>query len=147
MRIMLSAGVLAAWFLAAPAIAASPVAVSGAWARATLPHQDEGAAYLTLQSADGDTLTDISSPEAGMVMLHRSTEKNGMEGMEDMDSLKLPAGQAVTLAPGKMHLMLMDLKHPLKPGGTLHLSLHFAKSGSQDVAIKVLPVHATGPAP
>jgi copper(I)-binding protein len=129
------------------AAGAEPVAVSGAWARATLPHQDEGAAYLTLRSAGDDTLTEISSPEAGMVMLHRSTEKNGMAGMEDIDSLPLPAGRAVTLAPGKMHLMLMDLKHPLKAGDTLHLSLRFAKAGSQDVDVHVLPVRATGPNP
>jgi copper(I)-binding protein len=128
-----------------PALAAGPVTVSGAWARATLPHQDEGVAYLTLQSAAGDTLTSVASPEAGMVMLHATTEKNGMSDMQDMDSLKLPAGQAVTLAPGGMHLMLMDLKHPLKAGDSLHLSLTFAKSGNEDVVVPVLPVHATGP--
>jgi copper(I)-binding protein len=127
------------------ALAAAPVSVTGAWSRATLPHQNQGAAYLTLQSAGGDTLTDISSPEAGMVMLHQSTQKNGMAGMEDMDSLALPASQPVTLAPGGTHLMLMDLKRALKPGDTLHLSLHFAKGGSQDVAVPVLPVRATGP--
>jgi copper(I)-binding protein len=41
--------------------------------------------------------------------------------------------------------MLMDLKRSLKPGDTLHLSLHFAKAGSQDVAVPVRPVRATGP--
>ena len=132
---------VAAW----PAMAAAPVAVTGAWARATLPHQDEGAAYLTLQSAQGDTLSDISSPEAGMVMLHQTTEKNGMADMQDMDSLPLPPGRPITLAPGGMHLMLMELKHPLKPGDTLHLSLHFKNGGSQDVTVPVRPVRATGP--
>jgi copper(I)-binding protein len=131
--------------VSANALAAGPVSVTGAWTRATLPHQNVGAAYLTLQSASGDTLTDASSPEAGMVMLHQSTQTGGMAGMEDMDSLKLPAGKPVTLAPGGMHLMLMDLKRSLKPGDTLHLSLHFAKGGSEDVAVPVLPVRATGP--
>jgi copper(I)-binding protein len=133
------------WAASSGALAAAPVSVTGAWTRATLPHQSEGAAYLTLQSQSGDTLTDISSPEAGMVMLHQSTQKGGMAGMEDMDSLALPAGKTVTLAPGGTHLMLMDLKRSLKPGDTLHLSLHFAKGGSQDVAVPVLPVRATGP--
>ncbi len=133
------------WLISAGALAAAPVSVTGAWTRATLPHQNEGAAYLTLQSAGGDTLTDISSPEAGMVMLHQSTSKNGMAGMEDMDSLPLPAGKQVTLAPNGTHLMLMDLKRSLKPGDTLHLSLHFSKGGSQNVAVPVLPLRATGP--
>jgi copper(I)-binding protein len=43
--------------------------------------------------------------------------------------------------------MLMDLKHPLKAGDTLHLALHVEKAGTQNVAVKVLDVHATGPAP
>jgi copper(I)-binding protein len=130
----------------APAFAAPPVAITGAWARATLPHQDEGVAYLTLQSPQGDTLASVASPQAGMVMLHQTEQKNGMADMEDMDSLALPAGKSVALAPGGMHLMLMDLKHPLKAGDTLHLSLVFKNAGSQDVAVPVLSVHATGPA-
>ncbi len=40
----------------------------------------------------------------------------------------------------------MEMQHPLKAGETLHLSLHFTKAGVQDVAVPVLPVHATGPA-
>jgi copper(I)-binding protein len=135
------------FFLATPALAAPPVTVSAAWARATLPHQDEGAAYLTLQSKVGDTLSDISSPEAGMVMLHETAQKAGMSNMVDVDHLDLPPGQSVALAPGGTHLMLMDLKHPLKAGDTLHLALHFEKAGTQNVAVKVLDVHATGPAP
>ncbi len=126
---------------------APAVAVSGGWARATLPHQDEAAAYLTLRSPGGDTLTAIDSPDAGMVMLHQSTQRNGVASMQDMDSLALPAGQPVALAPGGTHLMLMDMKHGLKAGETLRLSLHFTKAGTVSVAVPVLPVGATGPAP
>ena len=132
--------------LASPALAA-PVVVTSAWARATLPHQDEGAAYLTLQSKSGDTLSDVSSPEAGMVMLHETAQKGGMSNMVDVDHLYLPAGQSVALAPGGTHLMLMDLKHPLQAGDTLHFALHFEKAGTQNVTVKVLGVHAIGPVP
>jgi periplasmic copper chaperone A len=134
------------WLAATAAAHAAPlVAVSDGWARATLPHQDEGVAYLTLRSAGGDTLTGVDSPAAGMVMLHQSTQKNGVAGMEDMDSLVLPPGKAVTLAPGGMHLMLMDVKQSLKAGDTLHLSLHFSKAGDVSVDVPVLPVSVTGP--
>ena len=134
------------WLAITTAAHAAPsVAVSDGWARATLPHQDEAAAYLTLRSTGGDTLTGIDSPQAGMVMLHQSTQRNGVSGMEDMDSLALPPGKAVTLAPGGMHLMLMDVKRSLQAGDTLHLSLHFSKAGDVIVALPVLPVSATGP--
>jgi periplasmic copper chaperone A len=127
------------------ALAAQPVSVSGGWARATLPHQNEGVAYLTLQSPAGDMLTTIDSPEAGMVMLHQSKTTNGVAEMDDMENLALPAGQTIALTPGGMHLMLMEVKHALKPGDTLHLSLHFDKAGTQTVAVPVMPVGAIGP--
>jgi copper(I)-binding protein len=141
--------VLAFWLMTGTAFAAGapPVSVSGGWARASLPHQDEAAAYLTLLSAGGDTLTGVESPAAGMVMLHRTVRKNGVAEMDDVDSLALPAGRAVALAPGGTHLMLMDVAQPLKAGGTLHLTLHFAKAGDVPVSVPVLPVGATGPAP
>jgi periplasmic copper chaperone A len=134
------------WLAVTGAAHAAPaVAVSDGWARATLPHQDEGVAYLTLRSAAGDTLTGVDSPAAGMVMLHQTTQKNGVSSMEDVDSLALPPGKDVALAPGGTHLMLMDVKHALKAGDTLRLSLHFAKVGELDVSVPVLPVGATGP--
>jgi len=129
--------------LAFPANAA--VTVSGAWARATLPSQNTAVAYMTLTSPTPDALTGADSAEAGMVMLHQSTHANGMAGMADMDRVPLPAGRAVALAPNGAHMMLMDLTHPLKPGGTLHLTLHFAHAGDQRLDVPVRPIGATGP--
>ena len=131
---------------AAFARGAPAVTVSGAWARASLPHQDEAAAYLTLQSAGGDTLTGVESPAAGMVMLHQTVRKNGVAQMDDVDSLALPAGVQVALAPGGTHLMLMDVAKPLKAGDTLRVTLHFAKAGDLNVNVPILKVSATGPA-
>jgi copper(I)-binding protein len=125
--------------VALPAAAAQPVDISAPWSRATLPHQDVGVAYMTLRSAAGDVLTGATTSDAGMAMLHQSTKHGAMAGMEDVDNIPLPAGQTVTLGPDGTHIMLMDLKHPLKAGDTLHLTLHFARSGDQDVAVPVRP--------
>ena len=126
------------------ASAAPPVSVTAAWARASLPHQDTSAAYMVLQSATADTLTSVTMDQ-GMAMLHQSTRKGGMAGMEDVDGLALPAARAVALAPGGTHVMLMDLKQPLRPGDTLRLTLHFAHAAPLTVAAPVRPVGATGP--
>ncbi len=124
---------------------AQGVAVTCAWARATLPHQDTSAAYLTLNSSSGDTLTSVAAAEASMVMLHQTTAKNGTSEMTDLDSISLPAGKPVALAPGGMHLMLMDMKAPLRAGDTLHLSLHFTRAPMVTVSVPVLAVRAAGP--
>jgi copper(I)-binding protein len=136
-----------ALLLAAPLTAVqAQVVVTGAWARASLPHQDDAAVYLSLTSKGGDTLTGAASPEADMAMLHKTTEGGGgMSGMADVDSVALPAGKTVSFSPGTMHIMLMGLKHPLKPGGTVSLSLNFTHAGSKMITVPVKPVTASGP--
>ncbi len=135
-----------AWFLPCAAVllaAASPApSVEGAWVRASLPHQNDTAAYLTIESPVGDTLLSVSTPEAGMAMLHTTVTHGAMSGMADMDHVSLPPGKKVRFAPHGMHVMLMDLKHPLSPGGTLPLTLHFAHAGDITIAA---PVRRTAP--
>jgi copper(I)-binding protein len=46
-----------------------------------------------------------------------------------------------------MHLMVMDVNHPLKAGDTLHLVLHFTHAGDIAENVPVLPANATGPHP
>jgi len=140
------AAILLATFLASlPAHAQPQVAVRDAWARATAPGQTAGAVYMSITSPAGDTLTGVSSPDAGAAMLHKTTESGGMSDMSDMETLKLPAGKVITLAPKGMHVMLMDLKHPLAAGQAIEIDLTFAKSGTVHVKAPVLPITASAP--
>ena len=43
--------------------------------------------------------------------------------MRAVPGLELPAGKPVDLKPGGYHVMLMDLKQPLKAGDTVPLTL------------------------
>ncbi len=131
--------------LAMPAFAQSPVAVHDAWARATAPGQTTGAVYMSITSPTGDTLTGVSSPDAGAAMLHTTTQMNGMSGMSDMESLPLPAGKKIILAPHGMHVMLMDLRHPLMQGQNVEVDLTFAKSPGIRVKAPVQPIAASAP--
>ncbi len=124
---------------------AGTVSVQHPWARATLPHQTLGVAYLTMTSTTGDTLTGVETPAAGMAMLHISTMKNGVSEMRDMEQVALPPGKHVVFAPKGMHIMLMDMKQPLKAGDTLHLTLDFQKAGQVQVDAPVLPASASAP--
>jgi copper(I)-binding protein len=121
------------------------IVVAGAWARATAPHQDTGVVYLSLTAPGGDTLTAIDTPDADMGMLHRTTHQGGMSRMADVDSLKLPPGTTVALAPGALHIMLMGLKHPLVAGSAVALDLTFTHAGVVHVRVPVQPIGASGP--
>lgn len=139
----LVATVIAGLVLAAPAFAqAPPVAVTGAWSRATPPGAEVGAVYLTLDSPAGDRLVSASSSAAARAQVHEMTMDGTVMRMRELSGgLPLPAHQVVTLSPGGMHIMLVGLKAPLKQGGTVALHLVFQSAPPLDL---VVPVAALG---
>lgn len=110
---------LALWSLSAHA----GVEISDAWARATAPGQEVGAAYMSLKSAKSAKLLKVKSSAAGSVEIHEMSMNNGVMKMRMLDVLELPAGRTVKLEPGGFHLMLIDLKKPLKAGDHIEISL------------------------
>ncbi len=113
------------------AYAADPIAVTHAWAAATAPGQQVGGAYMDISSRKDARLVRAESPVAGKVMIHSMTMKNGIMEMRKVDALDIPAGKTVSLEPGKMHLMLMDLKKRLVPGEQVPLRLTFVQDGKE----------------
>jgi copper(I)-binding protein len=129
------------------ALAATPtVRVEQAWIR-WLPANLPAAGYATIVN-DGDgvaRLTEVSSPDYGSVMLHRSRLAQGDSTMEMVEHLDIPAHGSVKLAPGGYHLMLSHVTRPLKPGDKVPMRLRFADGSVLQVDFSVLPANALGP--
>lgn len=131
---------------ALPFAAHAEVAVSEAWARASILASRPGAAYLTLQSDVDDRLIGATAPVADEVTLHTTeTDTAGVGRMVRIEVLDLPAEETVTLTPGRMHLMLMGLSKKLAEGSTFPLILHFETANKITVDVPVLGAAATGP--
>jgi periplasmic copper chaperone A len=60
--------------------------------------------------------------------------------------LSIPPGQSVTFAPGGYHIMLMELKGPLKKGNRVPVTLAFEKAGEVKVTFDIQGIGAAGPA-
>ena len=132
--------------IAASAMAQSAgVEVTRAWARATPGKAENGAAYLTIESAVGDRLTGISTPAAKKAELHTMSMDGNVMKMRPLAGLDLPAGQKVALKPGAVHIMLMGLSEPLRAGQSFPLTLRFEKSGSREINVVVESAGAMGP--
>lgn len=129
MRSTLLSVVLLLGSLSLPAMAEdqmqAQVQISQAWTRATAPGQQVGAAYMTLQSKADLWLEKVESPVAGSVEIHSMTMKDGIMQMRMLEKLALKANQQEKLEPGGFHLMLFDLKKPLKTGESVDFTLHF----------------------
>ena len=65
--------------------------------------------------------------------------------LADQCGLTIEPGKTVKLAPGGYHLMMMDLKKPLKQGGKVPVTLEFEKAGKVTVSFDVEGAGAQGP--
>ena len=85
---------------------AGPFEISGAWFR-SLPGKLPAGGYFTAQnnSPRDVSITGARSDACGMLMIHQSSNKGGMSGMDMMETVKVPAGGQVSFAPGGYHLM------------------------------------------
>ena len=122
----LGQSLLAAGFalgISVSAAAGDLLRVSGVWAPPTVPGQSVGAVYLQLRSAQEAALVGIETDAAATAEIHHMTMESDVMRMRRLDVLELPAGQSVELAPGAQHVMLVGLRHPLKVGDSVKLTL------------------------
>ncbi len=57
--------------------------------------------------------------------------------MRQLESLELPAKQTVKLEPGGLHIMLLDLKSPLKLGDKVPLRLTLQRADRSKTVVEV----------
>jgi copper(I)-binding protein len=107
----------------------SPIRVENAWSRTALQGRT-GVVYLTIvDDGTADRLTAVASPVAAKAELHESFNENGVAKMREIAILPVAQGKPLTLAPGGYHIMLVDLKEPLKQGDAFPITLSFEKAG------------------
>ena len=135
---------LASW-AAASAAGAAPT-VTDAWIRATPPGARTAAAYLTITVAGGaDRLVGAATPAARAVEIHTHVTEGGLQRMTRLEDLALPAGEAVRLEPGGLHLMLIDIAMPLEAGTKVALSLRFANAETVEIEAPVVDARTAAP--
>lgn len=129
-------------------VKAGDLVLKNAWARATPGGAQVGGGYLTIENTgkNADKLLGGSTPAAAKVEVHDMAMKDGVMTMRPTtQGLAIPPGKSVTLAPGGYHLMLMNLKGPLKEGGRVPVTLQFENAGKVDVVLDIQGIGATGP--
>jgi copper(I)-binding protein len=139
------AAVLCVLAATASAAAAQSVKVANAWVRPTAPGQTSAGAYIELTSEAPAALVAAGSALAGRAELHSMSMDGGIMRMRALSRVELPAGQTVKLAPGGLHLMLLDLKQPLRTGDKVPLVLTIQSSGTSITTLKVDAEVKAGP--
>jgi copper(I)-binding protein len=151
MRISAGATLALALLTAAPPAFAGgeDVVVEDAWSRASIGTSRPGAAYMTLRNTGDEpvVVTGLSTDLAMMPMIHATaTDEQGVSRMTHMEELEIPAGEVVALAPGGLHLMLMDLQRPMVEGESFSLTVDFSDGERISVEVPIRGMAARGPA-
>jgi len=118
------------------------VQVKDAWARSSVQGQTATGAFMSLTSAEGARLVGASSPVAGVVEIHEMSMEGNVMRMRPVPGIDLPPGRSVVLKPGGYHVMLLDLKRPLKVGERVPVELRLETRDkrlvSQPIEVEVM---------
>lgn len=99
------------------------------------------AAYLVIRNdtPTPDTLVAVAADLATRAEVHETMGTGEMRHMMAMAALPLPARGEVRMAPGGIHIMLHDLRRPVKAGDTITLYLSLARAGAVEAQATVVP--------
>lgn len=144
-------------------VPAEGIAFEDPWIRESPMVTGAAAGYVTITSAVDDELVavQVDPSVAGRVELHETVmadapameQDREMDQDQDMDqegdmpagamemrqveSIELPAGEPVSLEPGGLHLMILELAAQLEEGQEVEMTLVFAQAGEQVVTFEV----------
>ncbi len=121
-------------------VTAGQLTLSDGFAHATLPNQPVAGGFITITNAGdaADTLIAVRSDIAQVMQIHEMAMQDDTMVMRELEGgVVVPAGEAVMLKPGGMHLMFMQLDGPLVEGENVSVTATFEQAG--DVVLS-LPI-------
>ncbi len=100
------------------ASAATRLGVFDAWIRAAPPGASMVAGYATLKNTSDEPLVilTVQSDAYRIASLHQTVVEEGVSKMRELHRLKIAPGETIQLAPGGMHLMLMQPRRDIAVG-------------------------------
>jgi periplasmic copper chaperone A len=115
----------------------SPVTVSNAWAKTTVPGGKVSAAYMDIRSTTPVKLLKAETSIAGNVEIHNMKMNDGVMEMKAVDAIDVPANKTVSLKPGGYHVMLMMLAASINKGDTVPIKLTFEGADKKPFTVDV----------
>lgn len=121
--------------------------INASWARATVPGQPAGAAYLSLENKGktGNKLLAVSTPIAKSAEIHSMSMDGDIMRMREVGSLDIRPEEKIVMQAGNgYHIMLLGLNKPLVVGDRFPLTLSFEKGGKLEISAVVKAQDSSG---
>ena len=130
--LMFSAGVLAG--------AADNVLVQDPYVRLAPPNAAATGAFMVIRNTgDKDVkVVKADNPVSKATELHTHLNEGGVMKMRPVPAIEIKAKGEAVLKPGGLHVMMIDLKAPMKEGDLVPITLTFDDGSSKQVDAKVV---------
>lgn len=118
--------------LAASTLMAADISLDHVRARDTKPGTNNSAIFMDIKNASNADvkLVGVHSSVCKSTEIHTHKMENGMMAMVQVKDAVIPKNGETKLAPGGLHIMLMDLNKPIKDGDKVDLELKFSNGES-----------------
>lgn len=130
--LLISAGAFAA--------AADSVSVQEPYVRMAPPNAPATGAFMVIKN-NGDKdlkVLKAANPVSRVTELHNHINDGGVMRMRPVTAIEIKAKGEAVLKPGGLHVMMIDLKAPLKEGEIVPITLGFDDGSSKVVEAKVV---------
>jgi copper(I)-binding protein len=134
--LLFSAGVLAG--------AADNVSVQDPYVRLAPPNAAATGAFMVIRNTGDKDVKVIKAdnPVSKATELHTHLNEGGVMKMRPVQAIEIKAKGEAVLKPGGLHVMMIDLKAPLKEGDSVPITLTFDDGSSKQVDAKVVKATA-----
>jgi copper(I)-binding protein len=118
---------------------AADIKIEEAKIRLVPPTSTVSAIFLKITNKSNQDIKLISAESdlAKSVELHDMIMDNGGMRMRQVQNINLKANSTTELKRGGLHIMLIDLKNPLKEGSSHKIKLNFDDKTNQTIEVKV----------
>lgn len=114
------------------------ITIKNSWVRLLPGKMSTGAFMEITNSSNKDiSLIKATSDVSQITEIHDHVNVDGMMKMVAIPKLSIPAGQTITLKPGSLHIMLIELKKPLVAGQKINIKLEFDNKTTFDLNTSV----------
>lgn len=126
--------------------AADNVAVQDPYVRLAPPNAPATGAFMVIKNnGDKDVkLVKADNPASKVTELHTHLNEGGVMKMRPVPAVDIKAKGEAVLKPGSLHIMMIELKAPMKEGDVVPITLTFDDGSAKTVDAKVVRPMAAG---
>ncbi len=122
-----------------PATGFAQLEFSDAWIKNLPAAVPVRAGYLTIHNPRSRAVSIVAlhSEAFASVEIHQTRMQDGMMRMDPVPNMTIAPGATVHLAPGGLHLMLMQPAQPTRPGEVRRITIEFDDGSMQTLELTV----------